>query len=41
MIRYYLRIRDRGDFYVKAPLLYLMYFPEVRDYGEEKSLVVE
>ncbi len=41
VIRYYLRIRDRGDFYVKAPLLYLMYFPEVRDYGEEKNLVVE
>ena len=41
VIRYYLRIRDQGNFYVKAPLLYLMYFPEVRDYGEEKNLVVE
>ncbi|MBP9015068.1 MAG: hypothetical protein KBH15_01005 [Candidatus Atribacteria bacterium] len=41
VIRYYLRVRDRGNFYVKPSLLYLMYFPEVRDYGEEKNLVVE
>lgn len=35
MIRYYLRVRDIGSFYVRPTQAYLMYFPEVRGYSKE------
>ena len=35
MIRYYLRVRDAGSFYVRPTQAYLMYFPEVRGYSKE------
>ena len=35
MIRYYLRVRDVGSFYVRPAQAYLMYFPEVRGYSKE------
>lgn len=41
LIRYYLRVRDQGSFYLRAPVAYLMYFPEIRAYGEEGVFRVE
>jgi len=35
MIRYYLRVRDVGTFYIRPTQAYLMYFPEVRGYTKE------
>lgn len=35
VIRYYLRVRDSGTFYVRPTQVYLMYFPEVRGYSKE------
>ncbi|MEI6157184.1 MAG: alpha-2-macroglobulin family protein, partial [Atribacterota bacterium] len=35
VIRYYLRVRDTGTFYVRPAKAYLMYFPEVRGYSKE------